>query len=388
MIALVLATLSLGLLAVGHLRTAARLRVPRLVPRAPAAYPSISVVRPIRGLDVEAAENVRALLALDYPGDFEVLFVLDSEDDPGFAITRQTVELAPTRASRAEVLIAGAPRAGETGKLHAMQVGEAASRGELIAFNDSDTRPDPKLLATVVAALLEDPHAGSAFAPVLAFADRPTAGDVGYALLMNAWYGPSVARAVGPDGQLPFLMGQLMVFRREALAAIGGLGAARGQFVDDMFLGRELFARGFHNRVVAAPLRVAIGGMSFGEFLRVFRRWVMFSESGLPFRFTAPNWVRGAAAWIAWPTLAVSLASGSWAAAAISLAAIAVLVASQASLQRALGGPRLAVRHFWVAALLPLLGALVALSGRFSRQVSWRGRRYDLSSTARLRVPA
>ena len=35
-------------------------------------------------------------------------------------------------------------------------------------------------------------------------------------------------------------MGQLMVFKRRALEAIGGVGVAQGQFVDDMYIGKRL----------------------------------------------------------------------------------------------------------------------------------------------------
>src|SRR5262249_35306618 len=133
--------------------------------------PSVTVIRPMKGLDVGAAENVRAVLSLDYPGALEVLFVLDSEDDPSYPLVCEAVRRIPPRATRAAVLIAGHPPAGQTGKLNAMVVGVRAAHGDLIAFNDSDTRPEPGALSPLVAALVNDARAGVAFAPIYASSD-------------------------------------------------------------------------------------------------------------------------------------------------------------------------------------------------------------------------
>src|SRR5262249_53437586 len=137
----------------------------------------------------------------------------------------------------AEIIIAGQPPHGMTGKLHAMIVGTERARHELIAFGDSDTRPDREVLRATVETLLLTRRAGCAFAPVVCNQPAEKAGDVGYATLINAWYGPSVTVASRRTGDVPFIMGQLMVFTRECLRDIGGVGCARGQLVDDMAIG-------------------------------------------------------------------------------------------------------------------------------------------------------
>ena len=375
---------ALGVLARGHRQLMAGLRR-RVAPHTTRFEPpSVTVIRPIRGLDVEARENVRALLDLDYPGEWEVLFVFDSEDDPAFLPTRDEVSARPTRARRVALVVAGEPPAGMTGKLNAMQVGVARSRCELLAFSDSDTRPPPGGLTALVGALLEDERTGATFAPIYAAADAPLAGDVGYGLLVNAWYGASVACNAAPDGALPFIMGQLMVFRREALAAVGGVGCAAGQFVDDMYLGRRLHEAGWKNRVVHAPLRVVTGHLGLGPFLRVFRRWILFAEAGIPGGFARPHWVRGAVSWLSWAGLTLAVARRKWSLALASALPIGFSVWSQLRLQRACHGPDIAPRHYWVPAVLPLLGAGVALSAKLSREVVWRGRGYRLDAKARL----
>ena len=379
-----LTVLALVLLAEGHLRLRGVLSRRHPPPAVPPTARSVTVIRPVRGLDAGAEENVRAFLEMEYPGPLELLFVLDSEDDPAIPLIRRMMTERGHPGSRAEVLIAGPPPPQRTGKLNAMLVGVAAAKGELLAFNDSDTRPSKDLLARLVAALEERAGAGCTFAPVYAQADAPQAGDVGYGLLVNAWYGPTVAWAAEPHGELPFIMGQLMVFRRAALDAVGGVGCAEGQFVDDMYIGKRIAAAGWKNVVVESPLRVVTGGMGPWAFLRTFRRWILFSESGLPFRFTRPNWVRGVACWLAWGTGIAAVATGDWASAALAAVAIGVSVWTQAWLQRACHGPRIRLTQLWVPAVLPLVAAFVALSARLNRRVDWRGRSYDLDAEARL----
>src|SRR5262245_5727177 len=74
-------------------------------------YPSITIVRPVRGRDVGAEENFRAALDTGYPGEIETLFVFDDDRDPGLPIARQVVaeHRAARRPGRADVLVAGAP---------------------------------------------------------------------------------------------------------------------------------------------------------------------------------------------------------------------------------------------------------------------------------------
>src|SRR5215471_733352 len=369
----------------GHRQLAGALTRSEAAPPPPSKYPSVTLVRPMRGLDVGARENILALLDTSYPGALEILFVFDAESDPGWPLVRELIQQRPrTPPDRIDVLFAGSPPPGRTGKLNAMILAARQAEGELLAFGDSDTRPDPHLLRQLVEALEADPKAGASFAPIVAAADAPTAGDVGYGLLVNAWYGPSVELAAGRHREFPFIMGQLMVFRRQALDAIGGLQCAEGQFVDDMYIGQCVARAGWRNVVTTHRLRVVTGEMTMPQFLRTFRRWVLFSEGGLPSDFTRPNWVRGVLAWLAWLALAASLAIRSPAATLLSAAALCAVVASQVSLQRLFGGPKIAVRHLWVPAVLPLLAGAVALSTRVYRRVDWRGRSYNLDRATRL----
>lgn len=376
--ATVLSVLGLVLLAdvvVWHRVFAVAIARPEPPRRPPARYPSITVVRPVRGLDVGAAENFRAALVTNYPGEVETLFVFDDEADPGLPVAREVVA---AHGGGAAIMFSGQPPDGRTGKLHAMIAGMRRARGELVAFGDSDTRPSPDLLTALVDALLAAPDVGCTFSPVVVVDPPQTVGDVGYALMMDGLYGPGVARAAGASGRLPFIMGQLMVFRREALAAAGGLACADGQLVDDMYLGRCLHSAGYANVMIRAPLAVANRGTSLRRFLAIYRRWMLFGRDGIPIRCTWPLWLRGIAAWLAIALLVAALALGAGGAALLAAGVVVAQGESIVRLHTRFGGGRIAWHRRWFAAALFLLAPFVVASMAWPR-VDWRGRAYALA---------
>lgn len=387
--AVIIALLSLVLLAVVwsiHRRLARSAAPPRPVQME--SYPSITIVRPIRGLDVGAEQNIDAALDHGYPGQADVLFVLDDENEPAVPIIRQAIERRRQagRPVQAEILFCGSPPPGRTGKLNAMIAATRRARGELIAFADSDIRPDPAALTALVHTLMTSPRAGAAFAPVVVTPPPVTMGDAGYALLLNALYG-SVASAESQKqgGELPFIMGQFMVFSREAIAAIGGFESADGQLVDDMYLGARVRAAGLRNMMSPRSVPVIQHGLSMADFASVYRRWMTFSRSGLP------GWsLKGTPMMLAivfWAGLVAALGCGvaGWPLTALLAALAPASVAlSLTRLNESYGGAplrgRFAFAPWWLFLMAPVVfGTIYA-----NRQVAWRGRTYSLDRTSRL----
>lgn len=381
-----LAVAALAWFAIEHLHLSRALGGGATPTPPPARWPSLTVIRPIKGLDVGAADNVRALLDADYPGALQLFFVFDDVHDPAVplvdALVGRHLDAHPDADVR--LLFAGRPPAGRTGKLHAMALGAHEARGELVAFSDSDTRPDRDLLRGLVAHLVARADAGDIFAPAIADTPAHTLGDVGYALMLNSWYGAVAVAAAGPRRELPFIMGQIMVFRREALERIGGVEAADGQLVDDMYLGRRIAAAGLHNIISERRLHVVNASLSAAAFVRLMRRWILFSRSGLPPALKWRGWVQGLAIWGALVAAVAALYHGWWGTALVALAALVTVCASDRALHRAIGGVALPRRHAWVSVGIALVAPLVLASMALDRHVDWRGRDYVLDGEARL----
>jgi len=353
----------------------------------PRRYPSVTVIRPVRGLDAQAAENIAAALDTGYPGPVETIFVFDDDSEPALPLVQQAIEAheAAGRAGRARILIAGAPPPERTGKLNAMIAGLAQASGELLAFGDSDTRPDAQVLRRVVEKLLASPDAGAAFAPVTIVEAPRTVGDVGAALMINGLYGGAVADTVQRTGEMPFIMGQLMVLRREALSALGNLQSLSGHLVDDMQIGVKLRAAGYRNVVAPHPLPIVVRDLKLGDFVRMFRRWLIFSRSGLPVgSFKGRVWLRGFEFWAGLMVAVLAWLAGH-AVPALLVTAVPLAVGwSIVRLHRELGGAAIGWHHAWVPIAILLAGPLALLSALLWPQVSWRGRSYRLDARSRL----
>jgi ceramide glucosyltransferase len=352
------------------------------------SYPSVSVIRPIKGMDTGAEENIRAALDHGYPGEVESLFVFDDDSEPALPLVEAAIRehRASGGAGTARVVFSGEPPAGRTGKLNAMIAGLREAGGELIAFVDSDTRADRRALRRLVDTMLGTPGAGSAFAPVVVSHPNRTAGDVAHALLLNAMYGPDAAWVAGRnEGELPFIMGQFMVFTREAISAIGGLESASGQLVDDMYLGMRVKAAGYRNVVSPHPVPIIQQGMSLKAFWSLFIKWIAFSRSGLPsLEFKVSAWSRGLIYFLGLGASIVAAALGWWGAALVNFLAPVAVAASNNALHHDIGGAPLRLRDRWVAFALLLAAPVVYLNIFTRREVSWRGRSYKLDRSSRL----
>ncbi len=352
-------------------------------------YPSITVIRPIKGMDAGLERNVRAALDHGYAGPVETLFVFDGPDEPGVPIVQEAIDAFRREGggdSPARILYSGDPPKDRTGKLHAMIRGLKGARKELIAFADSDTRPHRQSLSVLVETLLQRKDNGSAFLPVSVVMPPKTFGDAGYALLLNALYSPFAAKsAQRRQGTLPFIMGQMMVFRRKTIEAIGGLESAEGQLVDDMFLGRRVSEVGLRNAVAPDRLSIVENGIGIGDFWGHFIRWIAFSRSGLPSKeLKLGPWLVGMTFWLGAAGAGVAAALGASVAFGGLFAVPMSVIALMLGLNRAAGGARLSYRGLAMGLLIFLVAPVVYVKVLVGRSVSWRGRSYALGSDARL----
>lgn len=119
--------------------------------------PKASVVIPCRGIDPHFDASIKSVLAQDYP-DYEVVFAVQDEEDPAYARLRFLID--NHSAVPAQIVIAGRPTI-STGKLNNLVhgVGRVRSESEVLVFMDSDTCPQPKWLAHLIAPL-QDSHVG------------------------------------------------------------------------------------------------------------------------------------------------------------------------------------------------------------------------------------
>lgn len=372
-----------------HRRTVRALRLRDEGRPAPlASYPPVTVIRPVKGVDVEQEENFRAALDTGYPGDVETIFILEDEEDPAYPLVQRAMESHANSGAHgsSRIVLAGKPPIGRTGKINNMIVGEAQARGDIIVFGDSDTRPDTEVLTNLVEHLAADDSAGAAFAPVVNPCRPRSIGDVGYAIILNAYLVGGMETALGRGRTLPFLMGQTMAFKRSALQAIGGVKCAEGQLVDDMFLGARIVEAGYSNVMGTHPLQVINHGLGFKGFLKLWRRWLFCGRGGIPASFALPFVARAVSFFITLGLAIAMLVSGHVWLAGLAAAVWILEGLHYIRLHRLVGGASIPLRYAWMTwmpypATIPL-----GLSMLIRPELDWRGHTYRLDGAARLKA--
>ncbi|AKF10911.1 glycosyltransferase [Sandaracinus amylolyticus] len=350
------------------------------------SLPSMTVVRPVRGLDPGLDENTQAALRVRYPAELETIFVVDDEHEPALPVLERVIE---REGSSARVVIAGPPPRGRTGKLHAMIVGLRAARARtpLVCFADSDTRPSTGLLEELASAVVASRDVGAAFARAIGTRPPRTLGDVGYGLLLDGIYGPQVALASRRSGSLPFVMGQTMVLRRTALEACGGLEGSSGELVDDMNIGARLAATGYRNVLWRSPIAIVQEGLPTRDLRGTALRWMVFARTGIPFwPYSVP-----AAIWVGLYALGivgalVSMAIADVTSGALFAATSVSVVASLEALRRQQGGAPTPLSLWWAPFVCLAMVPWWFACAHFTRAIVWRGRSYELDARGRLGV--
>lgn len=219
----------------------------RLAERLPDYTPRVSLLVPCKGnADAGLEENLRALLAQDYP-DYEVLFIVAEASDPACGLLEKLAR--PNRAreaqGRARVVVAGRAE-GRGEKVNNLLAGIAAARAdsEVFVFADSDGRPQRDWLRRLVA-YLADPEVGAAstfrwYVPTGSFLSG----------LQSAWNAPAVTymgEHKRPDGRplgRNFCWGGGTAIRRTTFEEIGARRYWAGAVSDDYQLTEALRAAG------------------------------------------------------------------------------------------------------------------------------------------------
>ena len=336
---------------------------------------SVSVVIPARNEETSLPGLLQSLQQLTV----EVRHIVVVDDSSGDA----TASVA--RSAGADVLPAGDPQPGWTGKAWACHLGARSTSSDLLLFLDADTVLEPDALTGLLE--LHDRHGGLVSVQPFHRVVRPYEQLSAYFNAVSLMASAAFARR---PGRQPMAFGPCLLTSRADYERAGGHAAVRGEILDDVQLAAA------YDRV-GLPVRCAVGGRSIGMrsypggVRRMVDGWTKNIASGAS--AAAPGAALGTVLWVSahhavavGAALALFEAMTGWGA-SLTFGHPALLflgwvgVAWQLrSILRRIGSFR---RWTWLLFPVPLLAfdLIFARSAALTvvrRRVQWRGREVDV----------
>jgi ceramide glucosyltransferase len=335
--------------------------------------PSVSILKPLRGVDSEIWESFCSHCEQEYP-EFQLIFGVSDPLDPAIEIVRKLQ--AKYRKRPIELLVCDRVLGANIKVSNLVQMLPAA-RHELLLVNDSDIRVPRDYLRKVIAPLADD--SVGLVTCLYGGVSAPTLGSRLEALSISTDFVPGVLSASFLEKGLHFALGSTLAFRRRDLETIGGFEALLDYLADDYELGRRIAATGKRIELSDATVTTFLPAYTMRQFFRHQLRWSRtirgarrWGYAGLVFTFGLP-----------WALTTVLAARGArWAWVLFALTVVVRLsvgfIAAEFVLQDRQTFRSAALRNLLLLPLRDLIAPLVWAAGFMGNRIHWRGNVFDL----------
>jgi ceramide glucosyltransferase len=352
--------------------------------------PRVALLCPCKGMEPGLERNLVALTELDHQ-NYEIFFILASENDPASSIVKR---VAGGSRSKAHVIIAGAPE-GCSEKISNLRaaIQQLTPDFEVLVFADSDGRPGKAWLHRLVAPL-KDERIGATttmrwFMPNNN--ELPT-------ILLAAWNAPIVTMLTekGPN----FCWGGGTAVRRLMFEQAGVMAAWEGSVSDDYSLTTALERTGKPVLFVPECLTLSFVETDFEGLMEFTNRQILITRVYSPKIWRAALFTHSLYCFTL--ILGVVLTLGDMLAGrpALHLATLTFLPLLLSAIRgglrvvgvtEALPSWRKAISaQSWIYVLLnvivPFLYLVNFASSLITREIRWRGIRYELLGQGQTRV--
>jgi ceramide glucosyltransferase len=345
-------------------------RARRRAARARDYRPPVTILKPLKGSGIDLYANLASFCRQDYP-EYQIVCGVSDPDDPAVAIVERIRRDFPAR----DVVLSIGDRPGANRKVASLCHMIQHAKHPVLALSDADVRVRPDYLRRTVAPLA-NPKAGLT---TCLYRGRGFFGlpSVIESLLINCDFVPMVltAHLIGQRNAL----GASLVFKREALDAMGGFPAIADYLADDNMLGEGIKQAGYSVELLPYVVETILDSTTVADVWRHQVRWAR------TYRVLQPvGWFSSIITHVVtWGVLSVIATGGApvgWIALAL---AILMRLGTLRSIMRMLH-ERDTPRHLWMVPPKDLGFTAVWLASWLGRTVEWSGRTLRVQRDGRM----
>jgi ceramide glucosyltransferase len=242
-------------------------RTPEAIPQRPFT-PPVSNLKPIRGLDPDAYENLASFCRQDYP-NYELVLCVDEGDRAILPVVERLQRDYPEHQIR---VLFGSGRVATNDKVAKLTRLVSEAQHEVLVISDSDVRVGPEYLRTVVAPLA-DPKVGAVTCFYVPTGVKTFAENLQSIGMMSDFY-PGILVAWQLDG-VKFTLGPTIVTTRSRLAGFGGYQAIENRPADDLLVGRLIAEQGYEVSLLRYCVSTVADFETVSDLLHKRMRWIV-----------------------------------------------------------------------------------------------------------------
>jgi ceramide glucosyltransferase len=235
----------------------------------PPFQPPVTVLKPLKGVDVELYENLATFCRQIYPR-FEIICGVASADDPAIAVVRRLQRDFPHVDLS---LVVDGRIYGSNYKVSNLHNMYRHAKHDVIVLADSDIRVGPEYLTHVVEPL-RNPKVGVSTCLYRAIntGGLPTLIE---SLFINTDFANLVMLARKVE-RASYAFGATIAMRREVLEEIGGFLPIANLLADDYEIGYRVFQRGYVNEISTEVVDTVL---SVGTWRRLYDHQVRWART-------------------------------------------------------------------------------------------------------------
>jgi ceramide glucosyltransferase len=338
--------------------------------------PSLTLLKPIRGLDPETEACLTSWFTQRYAGKVQILFGVASADDPVCDCVRSLIARFPSADAK---LVICSESLGVNAKVSTLIQLQRQAAHEFIIVSDADVRVPDDFLTNVMAQL-RDAKVGLVNC-FYALANPSTAAMRWEAIAINAdfWSQVLQSQSLKP---LDFALGAVMATRRSCLEEIGGFTALADYLADDYQLGNLIAKRGHSIALCPIVVECRERAMTWSDVWQHQLRWARTIRVCQP----APYFFSVLSNASIWPLLWF-VAQPTWMVAVALFVCLVTRVLTASAHQRSLTQKTDHIPWLWLAPVKDIFQAVIWAQSFLGNHIVWRGVRYHVNTGGKL-VPA